>query len=106
MASDPQLELRVSRLENDRDSMYELLTGVIATQQEHTLRFVKIDSRFDKMDDRLGNMDDRLGKMDDRLDKMDDRFDKMDDRFDNIDDRLGNIGTTLTEVVRRLPNPS
>jgi len=98
MASDPQLELRVSRLENDRDSMYDLLTGVIATQQEHTLR-------FDKMDDRLDKMDDRFDKMDDRFDKMDDRFDKMDDRFDKIDDQLGTIETTLTEIVRRLPDP-
>ena len=85
MASDPQLELRVSRLENDRDSMYDLLTGVIATQQEHTLRF---------------------DKMDDRLDKMDNRFDKIDDRLGTIDDRLGTIETTLTEIVRRLPDPS
>ena len=85
MASDPQLELRVSRLENDRDSMYDLLTGVITTQQEHTLRF---------------------DKMDDRLDKMDDRFDKIDDRLGTIDDQLGTIETTLTEIVRRLPDPS
>jgi len=92
MASDPQLELRVSRLENDRDSMYDLLTGVIATQQEHTLRFDKMDDRLDKMDNRFDKIDDRLGTIDDRL--------------GTIDDRLGTIETTLTEIVRRLPDPS
>jgi hypothetical protein len=64
MASDPQLEVRVSRLENDRDSIYDLISDVRSTQGEHSQRFDQIDQRFDT------------------------------------------IEATLTEVVRRLPNPS
>jgi uncharacterized coiled-coil protein SlyX len=71
MASDPQMELRVSRLENDTSSIYDLISEIRSTQQEHSQRF----------------------------DKMDQRFDKMDQRFDKIE-------TTLTEVIRRLPDPS
>ena len=92
MASDPQIELRVSRLENDRNAIYDLITDIRATQQEHSERFDAMDQRFDAMDQ--------------RFDAMDQRFDTMDQRFDTIDQRFETIEATLTEVVRRLPDPS
>ena len=85
MVADPQLEHRVSRLENDRDAIYELITEIKTTQQEHTERFDRMDGRFDRMDG--------------RFDRMDGRFDRMDERFDGVE-------ATLTEVVRRLPDRS
>ncbi len=71
MAYDPQLELRVSRLENDRNSIYDIISQISSTQQEHSQRF----------------------------DAVDQRFDAVDQRFDVLE-------TTLTEIVRRLPEPS
>jgi hypothetical protein len=71
MANDPQIELRVSRLENDRDSIYDLISEIWSTQQEHSRR-----------------------------------FDSVDRRFDSVDRRFDSIEATLTEVVRRLPEPS
>jgi uncharacterized coiled-coil protein SlyX len=71
MTGDQSMNRRVSRLENDTASIYELITEIKTTQDEHTQRF----------------------------DAMDTRFDAMDTRFDAIE-------TTLTEVVRRLPEPS
>jgi hypothetical protein len=44
MASDPQMELRVSRPENDSNSLYELISAIGSTQQEHSQRFDRIDS--------------------------------------------------------------
>jgi hypothetical protein len=44
MATDPQMELRVSRLENDSTSLYELISDIRSTQQEHSQRFDTIDS--------------------------------------------------------------
>ena len=78
MASDPQLELRVSRLENDAASVYDLITDIRSTQHEHTHRLNAIDAR---------------------LSGHDQRFDGIDQRFDGIE-------ATLAEVVRRLPAPS
>ncbi|MEO9138981.1 MAG: hypothetical protein ABI345_07930 [Jatrophihabitans sp.] len=67
MTSDPQLELRVSRLENDRDSIYDLITEMRSIQHEHTQRFdgvdqhlVGIDQRFDKVDTTLAEVLRRL----------------------------------------------
>jgi hypothetical protein len=78
MASDPQTELRLSRLENDTASLYELIAEISSTQQEHSRRF----------------------------DAVDQRFDAMDQRFDAMDRRFGSVEATLAEVVRRLPEPS
>jgi uncharacterized coiled-coil protein SlyX len=78
MASDPQTELRLSRLENDTASLYELIAEISSTQQEHSRRF----------------------------DAVDQRFDAMDGRFDAMDRRFGSVEATLAEVVRRLPEPS
>ncbi|HET6876089.1 MAG TPA: hypothetical protein VFH38_01015 [Jatrophihabitans sp.] len=92
MASDPQIELRVSRLENDRDSVYELISDIRSTQQEHSRRFDAVDQRLDRVDE--------------RFDAVDQRLDTVDERLGSLDQRLGSIATTLTEVVRRLPDRS
>ncbi|MEO8888053.1 MAG: hypothetical protein ABI429_01995 [Jatrophihabitantaceae bacterium] len=78
MASDPQMDLRVSRLENDSNSIYELISDITSTQQEHSRRFDDVDRRFDNVDR----------------------------RFDDVDRRFDTIESTLAEVVRRLPEPS
>jgi hypothetical protein len=78
MAADTDLQRRVARLENETESIYELITAIQTTQTEHTQRFDGIDKR---------------------LDGMDQRFDGIDQRFDGIE-------TTLREVVRRLPEPA
>ena len=99
MASDSHLELRVSRLENDTTSLYELITEVRSVQEEHSRRFEAIDRRLDGMDQRFDGIDERF-------DRIDQRFDGIDQRFDGIDQRFDGIETTLAEVVRRLPEPS
>jgi uncharacterized coiled-coil protein SlyX len=92
MASDPKTELRLSRLENDTASLYELIAEISSTQQEHSRRFDAVDQRFDAVDQ--------------RFDAVDQRFDAMDGRFDAMDRRFGSVEATLAEVVRRLPEPS
>jgi hypothetical protein len=55
MASDPQMELRVSRLENDGNSISDLITDIRSTQHEHSQRFDKIDSTLADIVRRLPN---------------------------------------------------
>ncbi|CAM3452145.1 hypothetical protein NODU109028_17720 [Nocardioides dubius] len=99
MTSDPALSLRVSRLENDTQALYELVTDIKTVQDDHTRRLDGIDTRLDGIDTRLDGMDARFDGMDARFDGMDARFDGMDARFDGID-------SVLAEVLRRLPEPS
>ena len=99
MARDPQIELRVSRLENDTNAIYGLLAEIRSTQHEHSLRFESVDHRFESVEHHLESVDRRFDAVDQRFDAVDQRFDAVDRRFDSID-------ATLAEVVRRLPEPS
>jgi transposase len=81
MTSDPGMSRRVARLENDTESIYELITAVRAevrsTQEEHTRRFDRVERT--------------VAEVRSTLDEHTRRFDR--------------IETTLGEVVRRLPEP-
>ena len=84
MTGDASLHLRVSRLENETESIYELITEVRSTQQEHTQRLTRVEERLTTVDERLAGVDERLA---------------------GDDERLATIESTLHEVVRRLPEP-
>jgi predicted nucleic acid-binding Zn-ribbon protein len=92
MPSDPQLELRVSRLENDRDSIYEILVRLSSVQELHSRRLEAIEVRLDAIEVRLEAIEVRL--------------DAIEARLDRSDGRLGRIETTLVEILRRLPEPA
>lgn len=84
MTGDASLHLRVSRLENETESIYELITEVRSTQQEHTQRLTRVEERLTTVDERLAGVDEGLA---------------------GVDERLATIESTLHEVVRRLPEP-
>lgn len=85
MTNDPGLSRRVTRLENDTESLYELVTDVRTTQDEHTRRFEGIDSTLAEHTRRFEGVDSTLAEHTRRFDRVE---------------------TTLAEVVRRLPEPS
>ena len=78
VASESDLELRVSRLENDSDALYELVDEIKATQREHSQHFGKIEAT---------------------LTEFQSVQTEHSRRFDGIE-------TTLVEVLRRLPDSS
>jgi hypothetical protein len=60
MASDRQTELRLARLENDSSALYELISEIGSTQQEHSRRFDAVDRRFDSVEATLAEVVRRL----------------------------------------------
>ena len=53
MTTDSRMSRRVARLENDTESIYELITEVRSTQNEHTQRFDRIESTLEEVVRRL-----------------------------------------------------
>ena len=53
MTTDPDMSRRVTRLENDTESIYELISEVRSTQHEHTRRFDRIENTLDEVVRRL-----------------------------------------------------
>lgn len=86
MTSDPTIPLRVSRLENEAESIYELIDDF---RSETHARFDRIEGGFDRLEG--------------RFDRLEGGFDRLEGqtrtRFDQIENTLG-------EVLRRLPEPS
>jgi hypothetical protein len=83
------LERRVERLENDRDSTYEILTEIQRNQRHH-------DTLFGNIQTKLTEHDGLLASIQQTLRAHDERFDAIDQRFDGID-------AVLAEILGRLP---
>lgn len=91
MTADADIVHRVSRLENDTESIYEILAEIKSTQDEHNRRFVTIDQRFDAMDQRFDTLERRFDGMEKRMDSMDQRFDTLEGRFDALEGRFDTL---------------
>jgi hypothetical protein len=79
------VERRVSRVENDVTSLYDLISDVQIVQGQHSAELTRIHAKL--------------------LDH-DARFDTIDARFDTIDARFDTIDAALAEILRRLPDAS
>lgn len=82
--SNANLERRIERNTNDIEAIYDMLT-------DHGVRLTEIEHRLATNGRDLTTLKKKLGD-------HDARFDAVDARFDAVD-------ATLTEVLRRLPEP-
>jgi division protein CdvB (Snf7/Vps24/ESCRT-III family) len=90
--SPAQIERKIRQLDNDVQSIYEMLAGIAGTQARHGNRLDEIDSRLGEMDTRLTG---RLDGIDGRLDGIDGRLDRIDGRLDTVDAKLDTVITML-----------
>lgn len=72
-----ELERKVRRLDNDVQSIYELLSTISFTQNRHSGRLDEVDRRFDGIDQRLDGIDQRLEGHDKRFDTVDGKLDEV-----------------------------
>ena len=56
----PGLERKVRQLDNDVQSIYEMLSAIQGTQLRH-------GNRLDELDERLSGLDDRLGRVEEQV---------------------------------------
>jgi len=73
----PALERKIRQLDNDVQSIYEMLSSISGTQLRHGNRFDEIDQRLESMDGRLGNVEGRLGNVEGRLGSVDGKIDTV-----------------------------
>ncbi len=79
-----ELERRVRQLDNDVQSIYELLNSISSTQQRHTNRLgelaVKadgIEARIDVLDAKVDGLDAKVGTVDAKVDGLDEKLDAV-----------------------------
>jgi chromosome segregation ATPase len=92
MTSDPGFERRVARLENETESIYDLLAEVKSVQDAHGNKLQHIEGRLDRHTA--------------QLDRHTAQLDRHTEQLDRHTAHFQNIEATLDEVLRRLPEPS
>ena len=99
MTSDPGFERRVTRLENETVSIYELLTEVKSVQDEHSHQLRQIGGRLDRHTEQLDRHTTQLDRQSAQLDRQGGHLDRHTAHFQTIE-------STVDEILRRLPEPS
>ncbi len=94
---DPDMEIRVSRLEEAFLRIEPLLQSLDA-------RIGRIETRMDQSEARLDRIETRMDRIETRLDKFDARMDKFDGRLDTMDGHIRRIELDVAEVKGRITN--
>lgn len=73
----PALERKIRWLDNDVQSIYEMLSSISGTQMRHGNRFDEIDQRLESMDARLGGVEGQLESVEGQLESLDGKIDSV-----------------------------
>lgn len=99
------MERKVRQLDNDVQSIYDILGSIQATQQRHGNRFDDIDHRLEGHDRRFDEIDRRLEGHDRRFDIVDKKLGALDQKVGTLDQTVGTIDQKLDTVIALLENP-
>ncbi|MGH8966065.1 MAG: hypothetical protein ACRDXB_12165, partial [Actinomycetes bacterium] len=71
------IERKVRQLDNDVQSIYEMLADIAATQRRQGNRLTEMDSKVTEMDSKVTEMDSKVTEMDGKLTEMDGKLDTI-----------------------------
>lgn len=80
----PALERKIRQLDNDVQSIYEMLSSISGTQLRHGNRFDEIDQRLESMDARLSGVEGRLSGVEGRLGGVEGRLESVEGKIDSV----------------------
>ncbi|MGH3998456.1 MAG: hypothetical protein ACRDTJ_13445 [Pseudonocardiaceae bacterium] len=78
------IERKVRQLDNDVQSIYEMLADIAATQRRQGNRLTEIDGKLTEMDDKVTEIDGKVTEIDGKVTGMDSKLTGMDDKLDSI----------------------
>jgi chromosome segregation ATPase len=85
-----QVERKLSQLDNDVQSIYEMLNSIITTQQRHTNRFKELAEQVGTLETRFDTLETRFDALESKVSAHDARFDSLDAKVDSVLDLLRN----------------
>ena len=110
MTTNPMgIERKVRQLDNDVQSIYEMLAAIQGTQLRHGNRIDEVsekvdglEGRFDGLEGRFDGLERRFDGLEGRFDGLERRFDGIEGRFDGIERRFDGIDNKLVTVLATL----
>ena len=111
-----EVERKVRQLDNDVQSIYELLMAIQSTQTRHTNRLHELgedigslvakldalDTKVDSLDGRVASLDTKVGALDTKVGALDTKVDSLDTKVDSLDTKVDSLGTQMSEVLELL----
>lgn len=87
---------------DDVESIYDLLTGISATQAKHSARFDSVDARFSAIEGRQLRHGNRLDELDTHLASIRSTQQRHGNRLDTLDAKADEQGNKLDEHTAKL----
>ena len=90
-----EIERKVRQLDNDVQSIYELLMGIQSTQTRHT-------NRLHELGEDVGALGARLDALDGKVDTLDGKVGALDGKVGALDGKVDTLGAQMGEVLELL----
>lgn len=85
------VERKVRQLDNDVQSIYEMLSTIHGTQQRHGNRLTELEDRVIALDAKVDGLDAKVDALDARLGAHDGRFDTIEAKVDTLGARMETV---------------
>ncbi len=92
-----EVERKVRQLDNDVQSIYELLNGITSTQQRHTNRLGELAEQVGALDAKVDTLDAKVNTLDTKVNTLDTKVNTLDTKVDT----LGSQMETVLELLRQ-----
>jgi len=80
----PALERKVRQLDNDVQSIYEMLSTISGTQLRQGNRLEEIDQRLESVESKVDALDGKFDALDGKVDALDGKVDALDGKVDSM----------------------
>ena len=82
--SPQQVERKLGQLDNDVQSIYEMLSTITSTQQRHS-------NRFNELAEQVGGLELKVDAHDVRFDNLEAKVDTLDVKLDTLDGKVDTV---------------
>jgi outer membrane murein-binding lipoprotein Lpp len=91
-----EVERKVRQLDNDVQSIYELLATINGTLGRHSNRFDELGQDVARLDAKVDGLDAKVTGLDAKVDGLDTKVDGLDTKVDGLDTKMD----TVLELLR------
>ncbi len=102
--SPTEIERKVRQVDNDVQSIYEMLAFIQGTQTRHSNRFEELAVKVDALDSKVGSLDHKVDALDSKVGSLDHKVDALDGKVGSLDGRVVTIDAKLDTVLELLGN--
>ena len=97
-----EIERKVRQLDNDVQSMYEMLAAIQGTQERHSNRFQEIAEKLDNVDQTVNALDGKVSNVDGKVDTLDGKVTDLDGKVDTLDGKVTDLDGKMDTVLELL----